>query len=79
MSEKMCGDRDRREELTPEKAGAGYGRLLWEELKGLLESAGAALAGCGDLRGQAYSVGVAVALPGPDPIVRQLLEGPTKV
>lgn len=61
MSEKMCGDRDRREELTPEKAGAGYGRRLWEELKGLLESAGAALAGCGDLRGQAYSVGVAVA------------------
>ena len=75
MSEKMCGDRDRREELTPEKAGAGYGRLLWEELKGLLESAGAALAGCGDLRGQAYSVGVAVALPVPDPIIRQLLEG----
>lgn len=78
MSEKMCGDRDRREELTPEKAGAGYGRLLWEELKGLLESAGAALAGCGDLRGQAYSVGVAVALPIPDQIIRQLLEGPTK-
>lgn len=78
MSEKMCGDRDRREELTPEKAGAGYGRRLWEELKGLLESAGAALAGCGDLRGQAYSVGIAVALPVPDPIIRQLLEGPTK-
>ena len=36
MSEKMCGDRERREELTPEKAGAGYGRQLWAEVKGLL-------------------------------------------
>ena len=58
---------------------------LWKELKSVLEQEGAALAGCGDLAGimsrqehtPPYPVGVAVAVPVPEKIVRQIQDGPT--
>ena len=58
---------------------------LWKELKSVLEDEGAALAGCGDLTGiifrqehtPPYPVGVAVAVPVPEKIVRQIQDGPT--
>ena len=57
---------------------------LWKELKSVLEDEGAALAGCGDLTGimsrqehtPPYPVGVAVAVPVPEKIVRQIQDGP---
>ena len=58
---------------------------LWKELKSVLEDEGAALAGCGDLAGimsrqehtPPYPVGVGVAVPVPEKIVRQIQDGPT--
>lgn len=59
--------------------------VLWTELKDLLRKKGAALSGCADLGtvetpaagGGHFPVGVAVALPVPAEIVRQIENGPT--